>query len=342
MKRKIVFSLVFILTITFIGAASTNILSLNINQEETIWRFSYTDKAGSYMDQYAHKFKNKIEAETKGKVKVELYPASILGTGEDMIEQAQNNVVHFNLVSDKNIASYIPESQIFQLEYLFPDDINKLTDLINSEKFSNLIEESFIEKNIFPLGYFASGWELISANDYINHPDKLKNYNLRVAPNKFNIRNYEEYGANVTAIDSVEAYSGLYFGVFNGQVANLSTIKEMGFYNTQEYLIETKSNPDINILITNPTFYNSLTDDLKDILNNVILEMKDFSKKLQQKHYDDNLRNIKHAKENIKILSLTKEERQLFKRDAQKIWSYYEEIPGDNASELLNYLININ
>ncbi len=342
MKRKIVFSLVFILTITFIGAASTNILSLNINQEETIWRFSYTDKAGSYMDQYAHKFKNKIEAETKGKVKVELYPASILGTGEDMIEQAQNNVVHFNLVSDKNIASYIPESQIFQLEYLFPDDINKLTDLINSEKFSNLIEESFIEKNIFPLGYFASGWELISSNDYINHPDKLKNYNLRVAPNKFNIRNYEEYGANVTAIDSVEAYSGLYFGVFNGQVANLSTIKEMEFYNTQEYLIETKSNPDINILITNPTFYNSLTDDLKDILNNVILEMKDFSKKLQQKHYDDNLRNIKHAKENIKILSLTKEERQLFKRDAQKIWSYYEEIPGDNASELLNYLININ
>ena len=342
MKRKIVLTLVFILTIVFIGAASTNIFSFNINQEEAIWRFSYTDKAGSYMDQYAHKFKNKIEAESKGKVKVELYPASILGTGEDMIEQVQNNAIHFNLVADKDMTSYIPESQIFQLEYLFPDNINKVTELINSEKFSNLMERSFIEKNIFPLGYFASDWELISANDYINHPDKLKNYNIRVALNRFNIRNYEEYGANVTATDSFEAYSGLYFGVFNGQVANLSTIKEMGFYNTQEYLIETKSNPDINILITNPTFYNSLTDDLKDVLNNVVLDMKDYSKKLQQKHYDDNLKKIKYANENIEIISLTQEERQLFKQHAQKVWNYYEEMPGDNSSKLLNYLININ
>ena len=342
MKRKIVFLLVFVLTIVFIGAASTNIFSFNIDQEEAIWRFSYTGKAGSYMDQYAHKFKNKIEAESEGKIKVEIYPASILGTGEDMIEQVQNNAVHFNLVSDKDMASYIPESQIFQLEYLFPENINKLTKLINSEKFSNLMEESFIEKNIFPLGYFASGWEVISANDYINHPDKLKNYDLRVAPNRFKIRNYEEYGANVTATDSVEAYSGLYFGVFNGQVANLSTIKEMGFYKTQDYLIETKSNPDINILITNPLFYNSLTDDLKELLNKVILDMKDYSQELHQKHYNDNLKKIKHTNENLEIFSLTQEERQLFERQAQKVWNYYEELPGDNTSELLNYLININ
>ena len=342
MKRKIVFSLVFILTIVFIGAASTNIFSFNINQEEVIWRFSYTGKTDSYMDQYAHEFKNKIETESEGKVKVELYPASILGTGEDMIEQVQNNTVHFNLVADKDMTSYIPESQIFQLEYLFPDNIGELTKLLNNEKFSKLMQEAFIGKNIYSLGYFASGWELISANDYINYPDKLKNYDLRVAPNRFNIRNYKEYGANVTATDSIEAYSGLYFGVFNGQVANLSTIKEMGFYKTQDYLIETKSNPDINILITNPLFYNSLTEDLKGLLNKVVLDMKDYSQELQQRHYDNNLKKIKYANEDIEILSLTQKERQLFEQHAQKVWNYYEKMPGDNTSELLNYLKSIN
>lgn len=69
----------------------------------------------------ALKFKEEVEGKTDGRVVVEVFPSGQLGSAREMFEGLQMGTQEIALVPTARISGFVPELQIFDLPFLFPE-----------------------------------------------------------------------------------------------------------------------------------------------------------------------------------------------------------------------------
>ncbi len=72
---------------------------------------------GSVQDYYVKKFAELMEENTKGEIKIEIYPVSQIGDATQQTELLQNAGIDFAIVSPGNTGTIVPENQLFSLHF---------------------------------------------------------------------------------------------------------------------------------------------------------------------------------------------------------------------------------
>lgn len=215
-------------------------------------------------------FEKNMEERTNGRIQVELFPDSVLGSEGDMQEMVSAG--DLEMCPTTFLVQYDPIYAMLEMPYVF-DDFNHVKDFFNSDACQTLYERLVESKNIRILTYFGNGFRQITNNKKpINHPEDLAGLSLRTPENQAQIETFKLLGAVVTPLAFTELYNALQQNVVDGQENPIQQIATAKFYEVQKYMAMTNHMFNPGAVIVNENWYQALPDDLKEILNQCIKE----------------------------------------------------------------------
>ncbi|MGD8690418.1 MAG: TRAP transporter substrate-binding protein DctP [Gammaproteobacteria bacterium] len=299
------------------------------------WKFALEEIKGSVQDQYAQKFKQLVEKESDGRIKVTVYPYGSLGTSAQLTELVQNGAVQFAMASPGHLGSVIPQVQLFSLHFLFPEDEQITKQVLSDDKVLSLLDQSYRAKQLKLMGLYQEGWMVWTSNKPIHTPADFKGVKIRTMVSPLLLDEYKAYGANPTPMPYSEVYSGLQLHMVDAQVNPIFAIEEMHFYEVQQYMIFADHLPFITSVITNPGFYDKLSDKDKAMLKKVTAKLHDYIFGVQKDLNARRLGIIK-KKSDIQMIDLTADERAAFRKEAMPVRDEYVKVAGDSGKQLLD------
>ncbi len=235
-------------------------------------------------------FKKNIEERTDGRIQVELFPDSVLGSEGDMQEMVSAG--DLEMCPSTFLVQYDPIYAMLEMPYVF-DDFDHVKRFFNSDACQSLYERLVDSKKIRILTYFGNGFRQITNNKKpINHPEDLKGLSLRTPENQAQIETFKLLESVVTPLAFTELYNALQQGVVDGQENPIQQIATAKFYEVQKYMAMTNHMFNPGAIIVNETWYQSLPDDLRTILNECIREASDWQLTYVENSDADNLQLI--------------------------------------------------
>jgi len=302
------------------------------------WKLAHEELQDGFMDTFAHRFKKRLAEKSNGKINLEVYPSGTLGTSEDLVSLVQDQVIHCNLADAGHLGSMVPQVQALLLQYLFPNDMDVVQKVLNKGSFMDILGEKFREKDLEPLANLTEGWQVWTTNKPIRTPEDFKGFKMRTMTSKLLVENYKAYGCNPTPLPYAEVYSGLQLNIIEGQFNPLNCTDDMKFYEVQDYLIFAYTNPFILTLVTNTEFFASLPKDIRKIVSETAQELIPGSFDWQEEFNQKKLESMLKKKPSLKVIKLTQEEIQAFRKLAHPVRETYFKIGGKDSQAILEAL----
>ncbi|MDO4682025.1 MAG: TRAP transporter substrate-binding protein [Lautropia sp.] len=268
----------------------------------------------------AVKFKEEVEKNSNGRIKINIRPAAQLGGDVEIIEQIQMGLVHIGIPPTGNLANFEPKMYLFDLPFLMPD-LEAAKRVLDGEVGRELLD-TLDRSNIHGINYWGAGFRHMTNNVRpITGPDDLKNIKMRTLQAPAILATYRSFGANPTAMAFSEVYNGLQQGVVEGQENPYANIYSMRFQEVQKYMTETGHAYHAYAAIMNKAAWNSLPDDLKKVMKDAFDAGRDHARALTVEE-DARIRN--EIKDQIEIRELTPEGRAAFAEKSQAIYKQFE------------------
>ena len=331
MKNKIIaLMLILILAITIASGCS----GFDPVVDKEVWRFGHEEVAGGIQDIYAYEFKRLVEERTNGEVEVEIYRSGEIGGVMDYLEFTQGGLLHFGILNPGTTSTTVPENNVFYNHFLLPADEDDIQYFLrNSEAIEklNAINERH-EMKI--LDWFFEGHNAWTTNREVRSPEDFRGIRIRTMASPLIVSSYQAYSANPTPMPYMEVYSGLQLRQIDAQVNPIFAIQEMGFYEVQDYLIIGRQDGFFAATVTNPDFYDSLSHERKEMLDEVIFELNDFIFDTQRDLNAERLEMIKESSD-IEIIELTDEEMLAFREASNAARQVFINSVGEEGREIL-------
>lgn len=340
--KKIMLLSVVLVSLLFVscGNKEAQDTSESAKTSEKVYTFKITHEeyADTVPDLYAKELAKRIEEKSNGRIKFEIFQVGQLGVGVDLIEHLLTGATQMAIVSPGNVATIVPEGQVFALHYLLPSDVKESYDfLANSEVANKDLPEIYAEKNLkladlWPLG--ASDW---LSNRKIESPKDFEGLTFRTMDTPLIIKNYEAYGANPTPVPYTDVYSALQLNMVSGVENPLGALVDMKWYEVQDYLIKSNHIMYLEGVFMNDKAFNDLPEDLQNIVSETIDEMHDVAYELQKQANSD---AEKILAENVEVVELSDKAIAEFKEAALPVRDYFKSENDDRAKKLLEKLEN--
>lgn len=173
-------------------------------------------------------FKQTVEIQSAGKVKVEIYPNNQLGNQRDVVEGIQLGTIQMSNIASV-MAGFVRELNIFELPFLF-ENKDHFYAVLDSELGKSL-RPAFEKRGFHLLGYFDAGVRHVMTVDKpILAIDDLKGLKIRTMENPLHLAAFKAFGANPLPMAYGELYTALEQHVIDGAEAANTNYLSKKFY----------------------------------------------------------------------------------------------------------------
>lgn len=203
------------------------------------------------------KFAELAEKYTDGRVKIQCFFSSQLGSENNVLEQTKMSVIQFTRVSIAPVITIYPEIGVFSLPYVFNSQ-EHMWKVLNGE-IGQYFLDAVAKANMIGLGYFDAGARHFYARKPLNSLADLKGMKIRVQPAPVTVEMVKLLGATPTPIDYGEVYSALQTGVVDGAENNFPSWVSANHYEVAKYLIEDGHLRQPEILLVSKRFFDGLS-----------------------------------------------------------------------------------
>lgn len=220
----------------------------------------------------ALKAAEELEARTEGRYSMEVYPASSLGQESALNEALSLGTIDVIYTGGAFAGSIYGPVALSDFPFILRG-IPHWKAYIESDLFKE-ITQGFAEASggntIAAISYY--GTRHVTANKPILKPEDMKGLKIRVPNAPAYVLFPKATGANPTPMAFSEVYLGLQQGVVDAQENPLTTIKAKKFYEVQSDISLTGHLTNSIITIISATRNNSMNDEDRAILNDVLKE----------------------------------------------------------------------
>ena len=273
-------------------------------------------------------FKKLAEERLPGQVKVEVYPnSSLFGDGKEM-EALLLGDVQLLAPSLAKFEHYSRPIQIFDLPFLFTD-INALDRFQQSPQGQALLK-SMEGKGITGLGYWHNGMKQLSANKALYEPKDARGLKFRVQASAVLDEQFKALRAAPRKMSFAEVYQGLQTGVVNGTENTWSNYESQNVYEVQKFFTESNHGAIDYMVITNTKFWNGLPGDVRKTLDQVMAEVTVEVNKQAEALNQTSRQRIADSG-NSEIITLTPEQRELWREAMRPVWKKFESDIGPDV-----------
>lgn len=183
----------------------------------------------------ALRFKEIVEEKTEGRITVNEYPSSQLGSEPEMWEGMQIGTCDMAVMTNAYVSSYIPANGTLDLPFIF-EDLAQARAVVDGEFGKSLIaniEGSGVTCLAFSEGGFR---QLCTRSSAIRTPNDLKGLKIRCMETTTYLSAYSSLGVNATPMAWGELLTALQQGTVDGCDAPLSVLYTNGFPDICEYI----------------------------------------------------------------------------------------------------------
>lgn len=256
-------------------------------------------------------FKDKVERESNGSLRVEIYPNAALGNDRELTESVMMNEVTCTSVSSSPLAAFVRDLFILDIPFSFTsrESVWKALD----GPLGEALNKKMKEKGVINLGYWENGFRNITNNKHpIHSPADLQGIKLRTMENPIHLAAWKALGANPTPMSFGEVFTALQQGTVDGQENPYALIYNSKFYEVQKYISNTRHIFTPYVPIMSMDFFDSLTDKEQEIILEAGAETTQYQRKIAKELDAESKRHILQS--GIIATELTDEERKSFRQ----------------------------
>ena len=177
-----------------------------------------------------------VEANSGGKVKIEIFPAMTLGgRPPELIQQARDGVVDIIWTVNGYTPGLFPRTEAFELPFVYVND-PKAANLAMHDLFESDLRQEYQGVEVMFLHVHA-GQAFQMRDKLVRKPDDLKGTKLRI-PTRTGAWIIEALGASPTAMPVPELPQALQKGVVDGALIPWEIIRPLKIQEQTEYQIE--------------------------------------------------------------------------------------------------------
>jgi TRAP-type transport system periplasmic protein len=222
-------------------------------------------------DTYARNFGAAVERDSGGRIKVEVYPASQLGSIPRQIEGTQFGAIQCEVVPPEFMVGLDQRFEVMAAPGL-------VSSLAQGQKVA---ADSEVRKLMFSLGadkglhgaglFMAEPADVVTKNP-IRHIGDFKGRKIRIFASKFQSEAFERLGVTPVAMTLGDVLPAIQQGTIDGAITGMGPIVHMHFIDAAKYVAMINQPAIFLIVEINRKWYESLPKDLQEIVDREALQ----------------------------------------------------------------------
>ncbi len=183
----------------------------------------------------AREFKKLVEEKSEGRLVINIFPSSQLGSEPEMWEGMQVGTCDMAVMTNAYVSSFVPANGVLDLPFIFPnlDVARGVLDGEFGEKLANNLEGTGIKLLSWSEGGFR---QVCTREKAIKAPEDMVGLKIRCMETKTYLSAYAALGVNATPMAWGELLTALQQGTVDGCDAPLSVLYTNGFPDICKYI----------------------------------------------------------------------------------------------------------
>lgn len=279
----------------------------------------------------ALRYADGIDYKSNGRVKIEVYPDRQLGTDSAMIEMARTGKLAITLPPAAALATLVPEMQVLDLPFLFPDRTG-LYEILDGEP-GQLLLEKLEPYGLAGASFWEVGFKQFTAGKPIQTPADFNGLNIRVMQGRPAVDIYRLFGANPVSIDDHELYGALKEGRVDGQENSLLSIFNMNIHQIQSHVTVSNHAYLAQVMVFSKAVMDSLPPDVREMLVTTAGEIAAFERNDMVENEKRLISAIRASGTRVSFLG--PEEQARFRQAVAPLMSELERGPGGEVLAMI-------
>ena len=290
-------------------------------------KFPHVTAPATPKGQAAQRFKELVDERLAGRVVVEIYPSGQLMSDDDSLDALAFGEVQMIAVSLSKLDRLTNSFQVFDLPFLFPD-LDAVERFQSSEPGRQLLHV-IEDRGLLGLSFWHNGMKQFGGPVAMRDPSAAKNLKFRIMESDVLQAQILQIEGNPQKMAFGEVYQALQTGAVDAQENTWSNMYSSKFFEVQDYLTETNHGYLGYLVTVNPSFWNSIPDDVRAELDAIVAEVSAWAND-RSASINDEAREKIRSESSSEIVSLTDGELQVWRDTMRPVWDQFADKIGSD------------
>lgn len=234
--------------------------------KETTIKFGHLLPEKFWMSKGIVKFGNEVEKRSGGTLKIKIYPAAQLGGERSMLEQIQTGTLHMGMISSSITETFVPETGVLHLNYVFPN-VELVWKVLNDAEVRKALWGAMEKKGLVGLGFGSTAARgLQNKLRPVRVPADAKGLRIRVMESPLYMEQMRAIGAIPTPLPFPEVYTALQHGLIDGTDVSNDFLPFVKFLEVEKHCTFVDAIYHVMIVLINKGKWDKLTKDHQKVL----------------------------------------------------------------------------
>ena len=265
-------------------------------------------------------FKPMIEEQTNGKYDIQIYDSGVLGSEKVTYDYTRNGIMEMCVVGTP-MWSETPVMAIPDFPFVF-NNVGHARRSYQGELGNYITEDIESSQPVQLLSWFPNGARVFTSNKPLENLNDFKGQKLRMPNNPIHVKLAESLGANVVIMDLGEVFTALEQGVADGQDNPIATVKNEGWYEVQDYILNTNHIIASLELFAGNKFWDELPEEDRAIFEEAAIKASDYAWDLYEEQLEEDVQMMKD--EGIVVTELSEADRKDMLEKIQPVYDYLD------------------
>jgi TRAP-type C4-dicarboxylate transport system substrate-binding protein len=292
-----------------------------------------------FQDMGTYAFQKLVEEYSNGEMIVEVYPSDQLGSQRDVAEKIQAGVLEICQTSTMNMSQFVPGLNALDFPYIF-NSREEYGNLLNDKYIDNL-REAAEPKGIRPLWFYFNAFRAFCHRGTLvaNDPASIKGLKVRTTPAAIEQEAFRLLGATPTPIDFMDTFVAMQQGVVDALHAGSPPVFTSGIYEAVGTMTKINMMTDGGMHSCSSKWYNSLSNDQKEVIDKAALE----ASKISLANQIEKELSVEKAcmDAGVKIVELTPDEKRVWREAIGHHNPQWDNLKNEFGLDLYTKLIDL-
>ena len=229
-------------------------------------KLSTQNGEGTPMVETFYQLADSLKEKSNGRLVMEVFPSGVLGSDEDMIEQALNGANVLVLTDASRMSNYVPDMACFGLSY-FLNGYEDALKILETDTYAGWVEE-LRENNgirLFAFNWYA-GPRYCFTNAECKTPEDFAGIRMRTGGGSAYFETVSALGATPLNMPINETYSALSSKAIDATEGTPVAAVSNRYFEVCKYVILTEHIQLVNGLMCGEKWFETLPEDLQQLL----------------------------------------------------------------------------
>jgi len=220
---------------------------------------------------YAEAFRDKLQERSGGRISIDIYPASQLGSDRELLEGIQIGTIDMAVNTSSAMTNFVKIYGVLDLPYVITS-WDHARAYMASDGAAALFEESK-SSDIYTLSMMPRGFRhVFNSLRPINSMEDISGLKLRVVESSVYVDTFNAFGANPQSMAWGEVYTALQQNTIDGMENSYVTVYDYKMHEIQKYGSETSHMFAFAALNINSGVFDSLSESDQQLFRECALE----------------------------------------------------------------------